>query len=254
MPTALIVEDEPAANKLLSMLVQLRGYRTDSAFTGVEAIRKADGDHPDVIFLDLMLPDTNGYEVCQTLRDRRATGDIPVVMVTARLAAENRLKGFRAGAIDYIPKPYTPDQIFQAMSLADSWRHRIDDLPDEGIAPLRSTDDVAHLRLASDLHALLLARTDLDEAAAGRVNACLVETLQRGVDWGRKADREQVATVEYRLDRDRLDLTIRDESGWFRHDHPRLNGFAGLLDDAGFREVDLRDGRELRLSVAAPGR
>ena len=68
MPTALIVEDEPEANKLLSMLVQLRGYRTDSAFTGGEALEKVDREPPDIVFLDLMLPDINGYEVCQALK------------------------------------------------------------------------------------------------------------------------------------------------------------------------------------------
>ena len=132
MPTALIVEDEPAANGLLAMIVKLRGYQTESAFTGGEALKKADDHRPDLVFLDLMLPDINGYEVCKSLRDRRATGDVPVVMVTARLAAENRVQGFRAGAVEYIPKPYTPDQIFAAMTRADSWRGRIDRLGDEG--------------------------------------------------------------------------------------------------------------------------
>src|SRR6478672_3266223 len=119
MPTALIVEDEPEANHLLSMLVQLRGYRTESAFTGGEALEKVDRQPPDIVFLDLMLPDINGYEVCKTLKTQKATSLIPIVMVTARIAAENRLQSFRVGADDYIPKPYTPDQIFRAMADAD---------------------------------------------------------------------------------------------------------------------------------------
>src|SRR3954454_17984312 len=90
MPTALIVEDVPEANKLLSMLVQLRGYRTDSAFTGSEALEKIGHSPPDIVFLDLMLPDINGYEVCKSLKSLKATSPIPVVMVTARVAAENR--------------------------------------------------------------------------------------------------------------------------------------------------------------------
>ena len=67
MPTALIVEDEPEANKLLSMLVQLHGYATESAFTGSEALEKVRNHVPDVVFLDLMLPDLDGYEVCRAL-------------------------------------------------------------------------------------------------------------------------------------------------------------------------------------------
>ena len=73
MPTALIVEDEPEANHLLAMLVQLRGYRTDSAYTGGEALEKVRSQPPDIVFLDLMLPDINGYEVCKSIKARRTT-------------------------------------------------------------------------------------------------------------------------------------------------------------------------------------
>src|SRR5689334_22299746 len=109
MPTALIVEDEPEANRLLSLLVQLRGYSTESAFTGGQALELAGSRRPDIVFLDLMLPDINGYDVCRALKARRETHPIPVVMVTARVADENRLQSFRVGAHDYVPKPYTPD-------------------------------------------------------------------------------------------------------------------------------------------------
>ena len=253
MPTALIVEDEPAANQLLSMLVQLRGYQTDSAFSGGEAIRKADDRHPDLVFLDLMLPDITGYEVCQALKERRATSDIPVVMVTARLAEENRVQGFRAGASDYIPKPYTPDQIFSALSHADAWRSRIDDLAASGSLPLDARDDVAHLRHASDLRGLLLARTGLDEEAIRRLGGSLAEILQRGVDWGRSHDRGHVATVEFGFEPDRFALTLRDESGWLRSDDPRQDGLAALLEQSGFDAVEFREGRDLHLVRDLPG-
>ena len=115
MPTALIVEDEPEANKLLAMLLQLRGYRTESAYRGAEALEKIRDHAPDVVFLDLMLPDMDGYEVCRSLKTPGGVSVVPVVIVTARLTAENRIESFEAGADDYIPKPYTPDQIFEAL-------------------------------------------------------------------------------------------------------------------------------------------
>ena len=118
MPTALIVEDEPEANKLLGMLLRLRGYRTESAFTGKEALQIVEKRQPDIIFLDLMLPDLNGYEICKILKSSRGTSLIPLVIVTARIAAENRIESFCLGADDYIAKPYTPDQIFQALEQA----------------------------------------------------------------------------------------------------------------------------------------
>ncbi|MDB5350946.1 MAG: response regulator with CheY-like receiver domain and winged-helix DNA-binding domain [Planctomycetota bacterium] len=123
MPTALIVEDEPEANRLLSMLIQLRGYSTRSAFTGQEAIAVVEGlDPPDVVFLDLMLPDTNGFEVCRQIKSRPQSCAIPVVMVTARLVEENRARSAQVGADGFIPKPYTPNQIFDALASADAIR------------------------------------------------------------------------------------------------------------------------------------
>ncbi len=125
MPLALIVEDEPEANRLLSMIVQLRGYQTRSAFTGSEALSAMEGqERPDVVFLDLMLPDTNGYEVCRLIKARPDTQAIPVVMVTARLAEENMARSEAVGADGFIPKPYTPNQIFEALITADEIRNR----------------------------------------------------------------------------------------------------------------------------------
>ena len=174
MPTALIVEDEPEANKLLSLLVQLRGYSTVSAFTGREALEKIQVRPPDIIFLDLMLPDINGYEVCRQLKAEPATSLIPVVMVTARVEAENRRASFCIGADDYIPKPYTPDQIFQAMADAVRRRDAIAGNGHEGEVHLLPQGDET-LRQLARLRNLLVARTPLDLEEVCRIGAALNE-------------------------------------------------------------------------------
>ncbi len=252
MPTALIVEDEPAANQLLSMLVQLRGYATVSAFSGGEAIEKADGAHPDLVFLDLMLPDISGYEVCEAIKGRRTTTDIPVVMVTARVARDNRLQGFRAGASEYIAKPYTPDQIFGALAQAEAWRRRCDELDHGGSLALDARDDVAHFRHASDLRSVLLDRTGLDEHSINRLAWALAEIFQRGVDWGRARGRGRVAELSFRVEPHRFSLTLLDESGWLGDDDPRQDGLASVIAGAGFDRIDFRESRELSLSLALP--
>ncbi len=122
MPTALIVEDEPEANRLLARIVQLRGYRTRSAFNGVEALAAIEDETFDVVFLDLMLPDANGYEICRRIKGRPETRSTPVVIVTARLVDENRAQSAQVGADGFIPKPYTPGQIFEALASADASR------------------------------------------------------------------------------------------------------------------------------------
>jgi CheY-like chemotaxis protein len=214
MPTALIVEDEPEANKLLAMLVQLRGYRTVSAYTGTEALEKVDDACPDIVFLDLMLPDINGYEVCKSLKSRKATGAIPVVMVTARVAAENRLECFGVGADDYIPKPYIPDQIFRAMADADAWRRKLQRHDLEAEIPIGTRDVEDSLRQLSQLRNLLLARTSLDPVASSLLGSALHEIWREAVAWGHAQGADLVATLAYRLHPDHLTVTVCDASGW----------------------------------------
>lgn len=218
MPTALIVEDEPEANHLLSMLVQLRGYRTDSAYTGGEALEKVRQDPPDIVFLDLMLPDINGYEVCKSIKGSRPTSLIPVVMVTARIAAENRLQSFRVGATDYIPKPYTPDQIFQAMADADAWRRDLDRRNIEGEMRLDASGDGDALRQIAQLRSLLVARSSLESDQVNRIGAAVAEIAASASAWGQEHGSQLVARFEYRLESDALTLTLHDASGWLRHD------------------------------------
>jgi DNA-binding response OmpR family regulator len=166
MPTALIIEDEVEANKLLAMLVQLQGYRTDSAFDGAEALAKVRSHVPDVIFLDLMLPDLDGYDVCRSLKSAGTTSQIPVIIVTARLAAKNRIESFRAGADDFVPKPYTPDEIYQALDQSLSWKRQIAAPQVEVQVVLDGRDDGNTLRrLISD---------DLVERGAGQHGRDLV--------------------------------------------------------------------------------
>jgi DNA-binding response OmpR family regulator len=254
MPTALIVEDEPAANQLLSRLVQLRGYQTDSAFTGNEALRKIDDQTPDLVFLDLMLPDLSGYQICESLKDRRATCSIPIVMVTARLADENRIQGYRAGAVEYVPKPYTPDQIFKAMSRATTWRTKLDQFARDGEFVIHKNDEISHLQHACDIRSLLLARTTLDKATTRRISNSVAEILQRGVDWAKTSahDEDRIASLKFQLFDDHVALTILDESSWLKHDDPRLNGLAVLLAKSGFDCIDFRDDRELSLICDLP--
>jgi CheY-like chemotaxis protein len=250
MPTALIVEDEPEANRLLSMLVQLRGYETVSAFTGGEALEIVGRRSPDIVFLDLMLPDINGFEVCKALKGRRRTNPIPVVMVTARLAPENRRHGFRVGANEYVPKPYTPDQIFDAMEAADTWRRDLGRDADEGEIRVDTRRDVEPFEQISRLQALLLGRTPLDEECVHRFGLDLSEMVHHVLEWGRRRGVEEAATVRYRLEPSRVTVTIRDLAGWSADgDLPHEQALGLLLGRTRFDHVDYNEtGDEVTLS------
>jgi CheY-like chemotaxis protein len=218
MPTALIVEDEPEANKLLSLLVQLRGYQTDSAFTGGEALAKVDREPPDIVFLDLMLPDIDGYQVCHSLKSRKETTLIPVVMVTARVALENRIRCYCTGADQYVPKPYTPDQIFEAMDDAEHWRRLVENDGTAGEFVLESRDEGESLRRLAQLGSQLLAGTPLGIDAVCRVNESLRQLCFQADAWGQKHNVRDVASLAYRIEPDQTVLTVRDLSSWFRDD------------------------------------
>jgi DNA-binding response OmpR family regulator len=238
MPKALIVEDEPEANELLAMLVQLRGYETSSAFNGHEALEQVERVKPDLVFLDLMLPDINGYDICRHLKSHRSTCGIPIVMVTARLAAENRVQGFRMGATDYVPKPYTPDQIFGAMDQAADWRSKLAHSGLEGVIPIDARFEITHLREISWLWSLLLERTSLSEDAARVLDQSLVELTSRAVEWGVRTGIGLVASLEYRCEPEAIVFTLRDLSDWFLADPPRRHdGLGGLIARAQFDQV-----------------
>jgi CheY-like chemotaxis protein len=214
MRTALIVEDEPEANKLLAMLLQLRGYRTESAYRGAEALEKIRERAPDVVFLDLMLPDMDGYQVCRSLKTPEGVIAVPVVIVTARLTAENRIESFAAGADDYVPKPYTPDQIFEALEQSAAWKDRIDAPRHEGEVALDGRDDGETLRALSHLRRLLQARCRMEPHGIDAVSAA-IRALWSSIDaWSRQRREDRVATLAYSLTPEELRLTIRDEAGW----------------------------------------
>jgi CheY-like chemotaxis protein len=239
MRTALIVEDEPQANKLLALLVGLRGYATESAFSGSEALEKVRDRVPDVVFLDLMLPDLDGYQVCRKLKSSGMTSQVPVVIVTARIAAENRIQSFRAGADDYVPKPYTPDQIFEALDQSNEYHQPKAAWPVEGDVVLDGRDDGQTLRRLARLRAQLLAQCALEPPGVDSICAAIGAIWSDADAWSRRCDREQVASLTYELTSKSLILTVHDEAGWLSKDGDR-EGPLGIsrLTDAGFDRVE----------------
>ncbi|SEQ51387.1 response regulator transcription factor [Streptomyces radiopugnans] len=105
----LVVEDEPSIRTLLESTLSLTGYRVRSTDTGVSALAEAARQQPDLILLDIMLPDLDGYEVTRRLR---AAGNlVPVLLLTARTGVDDRIKGLSIGADDYVTKPFNIEEV-----------------------------------------------------------------------------------------------------------------------------------------------
>ena len=110
-PKILIVDDEPEAVELVEFNLRQAGFATLSAGAGNEALEKARTQLPDLIVLDLMLPELDGLEVCKLLRRHQTTARIPILMLTARATEIDRVLGLELGADDYLTKPFSPREL-----------------------------------------------------------------------------------------------------------------------------------------------
>ncbi len=107
----LIVDDDLDTLKLVGLILQRQGYQIAAANGGQAALAKASADKPDLILLDLMMPDLDGYEVARRLRADPATAHIPIIMFTAKTLLDDKVAGFEAGADDYLTKPTHPAEL-----------------------------------------------------------------------------------------------------------------------------------------------
>jgi two-component system phosphate regulon response regulator PhoB len=107
----LVVDDEPDAVELIEFNLKANGYEVVTAADGEEALTKARAVLPNLIILDLMLPEVDGMEVCKILRRDQRTSGIPIIMLTAKAAEIDRVLGLELGADDYVTKPFSPREL-----------------------------------------------------------------------------------------------------------------------------------------------
>jgi DNA-binding response OmpR family regulator len=110
-PKILIVDDEPEAVELVEFNLKQAGFDVAVAADGAEAVKKARSLSPNLIVLDVMLPELDGLEVCRMLRRDPATVGIPIIMLTAKASEVDRIVGLEIGADDYITKPFSPREL-----------------------------------------------------------------------------------------------------------------------------------------------
>jgi DNA-binding response OmpR family regulator len=242
MDTALIIEDDRDQAELAAQLMRMRGLRPILAPTGAEGLHLAQEHRPDVILLDLMLPDTNGFEVCRHLRARPETVLIPIVMVTALGGDEHRLRGFWVGANAYVTKPYAARDLFEAVEAARSWK---DDLQHEQVRGeifMELNSSGAFLKEVNSFLEGQYALTPLTDSQVEHMRQAVLEMGQNAIEWGNRDRVEALVRVRYRVFGDRVEVVIRDEGPGF---DPKSLTHAARPDDP-LSHMDVREQMGLR--------
>lgn len=158
-PKILVVDDQPVNVKLLQRKLERSGMVSIIAFRGSEAIELAQKHLPNVILLDVMMPEMDGFEVCQKLKEDEATRDIPIIFITAKTSREGKLRGLGYGAADYITKPIDLDEtmarIHTQLRIQENHRENLD--LNRRLAEIRQQAAVGHVieGIAHNLNNLL---------------------------------------------------------------------------------------------------
>lgn len=145
-PLIMVVDDNPVNIDVLDKLLINAGYETLGVTHGAEAFDTAADKKPDLILLDIMMPDIDGYAVCAALKRSAATNEIPVIFITALGDRESMLRGFEAGGVDYVGKPFNPQELLARVDVQIELKKARDER-DQLIKELRAAiDEVKTLR------------------------------------------------------------------------------------------------------------
>ena len=211
-PLILIVEDESALAEMLSYNAAKAGFRTQIAGDGEEALLAVKEQNPDLVLLDWMLPHVSGLEVCRRLRRDPETRNLPVILLTARAAEDDRVRGLDVGADDYVVKPFSPTEL---MARIRAVMRRL--------RPALSAQTLAYADVAMDLGAHRVTR-DGRPVKLGPTEFRLLRFLLEHP--GRVFSRAQLLDAVWGTD---ADIGSRTVDVHIRRLRKAING-AGLLD------------------------
>lgn len=114
--TILVVDDSPTERRLIATGLRQQGYQVSTAVDGEDALTKAQGEQPDLIVLDVIMPKKNGFQVCRRLKSDPATNAIKIVMLTSKDQQTDRFWGMRQGADAYLTKPFESDTLYDTIA------------------------------------------------------------------------------------------------------------------------------------------
>ena len=213
--TVLIVDDERDVNDILASLVKARDFEAIQRFEGATVIDDVRTLHPDLVLLDLMLPDADGFAICEKLKRNRETNLTPVVMVTSLNDPDHRLTGVRVGANGYLTKPFTPRQLFDSIDAALAWREEHLSRGTTGEINFDIRSELAYLRQTNDMLSDLFQHTPLTERQIKDLKQVVNEMGGNAIEWGHRKNAELTVRITYRIDPEKVTIIIRDQGPGF---------------------------------------
>ncbi|GIW79903.1 MAG: hypothetical protein KatS3mg105_1710 [Gemmatales bacterium] len=215
MPVALIVDDEATTAELLAEFLRLKGYSSTILNEGGSVVRWVQRNKPDLILLDLMLPDVDGFTICEQLKLDRETNLIPIIMVTALDERQHRVRGFQVGANRYLTKPFTAEQLFQAVNDVHAWREDLLNRGSTGEIHFHLQSDTCYLDELNKLLATLFLHSGLSEKQVKQLVTAVRELGANAIEWGHRKEVERLVTITYRIDKDKVTIVIKDTGPGF---------------------------------------
>lgn len=212
---ALVVEDEKELALLLGEHLRRWGYEPTLMHEGKVVVPWVRDNQPAVVLLDLMLPDADGFTICETLKLDRETNLVPVIMVTALSGQEERVKGLQVGANRYVTKPFTADELHKAIEDAQEWLEDLKRNGTEGEIQFQLLSDTHYLDELNHLLGSLFLFSGLNQQQVKQLTTAVRELGTNAIEWGHKKQSHRVVTVDYRIDPQKITIKIKDTGPGF---------------------------------------
>jgi CheY-like chemotaxis protein len=212
---ALVVEDEKLTGDLLAEILRRRGFEPTVLQEGKPAVGWTRQFQPALILLDLMLPDADGYEICENLKLDRETNLIPIVMVTARGHHQDKVHGLQVGANYYLTKPFTVDQLHKSIDDVFNWREDLQKHGAEGEIHFQFQSDTQYLEELNHLLAALFLFSGFTQQQIRQLTMAVRELGTNAIEWGHRKKVDEIVTVTYRIDPEKITIVIRDTGPGF---------------------------------------
>jgi CheY-like chemotaxis protein/anti-sigma regulatory factor (Ser/Thr protein kinase) len=214
-PKALIVEDEQDLGGVVAEHLKDWGFEPTHLLEGKNVVGWARQHRPQFILLDLMLPDIDGFSICEMLKLDRDTNLIPVIMTTALAEREDRLRGLQVGANIYLTKPFTAETLRQAIHTTLQWLEDLKSNGTRGEISFHLQSDTQFLAQLNQMLMSLFLFTGLEPKQIRQLTTAVREIGTNAIEWGHQKQIERIVTVDYRIDAEKITIDIKDTGPGF---------------------------------------